>query len=188
MTYAGSLMNQFLIAMPNLEDPNFSHTVTYICEHNEQGAMGIIINRPMKTQLGEIFMHMGIESTDSAINQLPVYEGGPVQPERGFVLHRPIGRRWESSLTIAEDIAVATSMDILGAMAKAKGPKQALIALGYAGWGAGQLEHEILNNAWLHSPVSTEILFNTPSAERWQAAAALIGVDVNLIMNQPGHA
>jgi len=186
-TQTTSLTNQFLIAMPNLEDPNFEHTVAYVCEHNEQGAMGIIINRPMKTQLGEILMHMGIESSLTDINHQAVYEGGPVQSERGFVIHFPAGQ-WESSLTISENIAVATSTDILTAMANNQGPENALVALGYAGWSAGQLEDEILDNTWLHGPASSDILFHLPSEQRWAAAAALLGVDLNLISHQTGHA
>jgi len=187
LNQVASLTNQFLIAMPNLQDPNFEHAVAYVCEHNAQGAMGIIINRPMKTQLGEVFMHMGIESVAAHINEQPVFEGGPVQPERGFVIHLPAGE-WESSLTISEDIAVATSTDILTAMANHQGPENALVALGYAGWGAGQLEDEILDNAWLHGPSSSDVLFRVPSEQRWAAAAALLGVDLNLISSQTGHA
>ncbi|MBT5231936.1 MAG: YqgE/AlgH family protein, partial [Methylococcales bacterium] len=142
--------------------------------------------RPMPTLLGEIFLHMDIESQNCTLNEQPIFEGGPIQPERGFVLHKPAGE-WESSINITNGLAVATSTDILEAIANNKGPKQALIALGYAGWESGQLEDEILNNAWLHGPASTDILFNTPSEKRWEAAAALIGIDVNLLTHQPGH-
>ena len=187
MTETTSLANHFLIAMPSLADPNFEHTVTYICEHNDQGAMGIIINRPSKTQLGEIFMHMGIQSVREEISTQAVFEGGPVQQERGFVIHYPRGN-WESALNITDDISVATSTDILSAISNDKGPEHALVALGYAGWGAGQLEDEILDNTWLHGPASKKILFDTPSTERWEAAAALLGINVNLISSDTGHA
>jgi putative transcriptional regulator len=181
-----SLTNHFLIAMPALDDPKFRHTVTYICEHNEQGAMGIVINRPLKTQLDEVFMHMGISSDDPIINHQPVFNGGPVQPERGFVIHSPSGK-WESSLVVTDEISVAASKDILIAMAHNDGPEQSLVALGYAGWDAGQLENELIDNTWLHGPSSKEILFSTDSKDRWEASAALLGIDVNLISSQTGH-
>ena len=181
------LTNHFLIAMPQLADPNFFHTVTYICEHNEEGAMGIVINRPMDLTLGDIMSHMGIEMADGERAALPVYGGGPVQQERGFVIHRPLGH-WDSSLHITEQIAVTTSRDILVAVAGAEGPEEVLIALGYAGWGAGQLEAEMAQNAWLSGPADPEILFAMPSERRWEAAAGLLGVDLHLLSAEAGHA
>lgn len=182
-----SLTNHFLIAMPQLEDPNFFHTVTYICEHNQQGAMGIVINRPLDLTVGEVLAHMEIEFPDPPAARQTVYMGGPVQQERGFVLHRP-PTRWDATLPITDEIAITTSRDILVALGRGEGPDRALVALGYAGWGAGQLEQEIAENAWLSGPADPGILFETASEQRWEAAAALLGVDLNLLSGDAGHA
>jgi len=182
-----SLSNHFLIAMPALADPNFVHTVTYLCEHNEEGAMGIVINRPLKVTLAEILDHMGIEPSPQVDGSTPIFMGGPVQPERGFVIHSPVGA-WESSLQVTSEIAVTTSRDILTAIAHGEGPAHYQIHLGYAGWGAGQLEQEMADNAWLSGPADSEILFERAVAERWTAAARLIGIDLNLLSSDAGHA
>jgi putative transcriptional regulator len=187
MSEKPDLTNHFLIAMPALADPNFSHTVTYICEHNDKGAMGIVINRPLELTLGEVLEHMQIAPGQKLDIKRPVLAGGPVQGEHGFVLHSPTGQ-WSSSLAITEEIAVTTSRDILMALADGKGPTRYLVALGYAGWGAGQLEKEIAENAWLSGPANAEILFDTPLEQRWVAAAALLGIDLNLLSTQVGHA
>ena len=181
------LTNHFLIAMPALADPNFFHTVTYICEHNEKGAMGIVINRPMEVSLGDILGQLDIEPSQSTDTDLPIYEGGPVQMEHGFVIHSPIGA-WDSTLEVTPDIAISTSRDILTAIAHNEGPERYLIALGYAGWGAGQLEQEMADNAWLSGPADESILFDMDIEARWSAAAALLGVDVNLLSSEVGHA
>lgn len=181
------LTNHFLIAMPGLADPNFFHTVTYICEHDADGAMGLVINRPLDMRLDDVFEHMQLDASDPYIADLPVYQGGPVQPERGFILHQPLGD-WEATMKVTKDTGVTASQDILAAMAEGKGPSRALIALGYAGWGAGQLEHEIAENAWLSGPADPRVIFDMPVEKRWEAAAALIGVDVNLISGDAGHA
>jgi len=181
------LTNQFLIAMPGLEDPNFFRSVTYICEHNEDGAMGLIINRPMNMQLGEVFEHIQVQEASLEARQVPVYLGGPVQQERGFVLHSPIGD-WEATLKVTDRIGVTSSLDILHAIARDEGPEQKLISLGYAGWGAGQLEQELADNAWLSGPADPDILFNKPNEERWKAAAASLGVDLDLLSGDTGHA
>ncbi len=182
-----SLSNHFLIAMPALQDANFYRTVAYICEHDETGAMGIIINRPLDIELAEILEQMEIRpETPEAIHQ-PVFAGGPVQTERGFVLH-PADQSWDATSQVAPDISVTTSKDILHAIATGKGPKHSLVALGYAGWGAGQLERELAENAWLSGPADAEIIFLQPPEQRWQAAAQLLGVDLNLISGQAGHA
>ena len=181
------LTNHFLIAMPNLADPNFFHTVTYICEHGESGAMGLVINRPIGLQLADIFEQLEIEITDPSAHELPVYSGGPVQGDRGFVLHDSHST-WDSTLRITDDISITTSMDILQAIASGKGPGKSLVALGYAGWGAGQLEDELAQNAWLNGPARSDIIFERPSDERWQAAANLLGVDLNLLSSDAGHA
>lgn len=182
------LTNHFLIAMPNLADPDFYQTVTYVCMHNEDGAMGIIINRPMDIDLGEVLEHMEIEVEDPVAARMAIFEGGPVQRERGFVLHRPIGQ-WDAMINLdqSHDIGITVSRDILDAIAQGHGPNEVLIALGYAGWNAGQLEQELANNAWLSTPASSRILFHTPPEQRWQAAASQLGVDLTLISSDAGH-
>ncbi|PKM43678.1 MAG: YqgE/AlgH family protein [Gammaproteobacteria bacterium HGW-Gammaproteobacteria-1] len=187
MTETSYLRNHFLIAMPTLADPNFAHTVTYICEHNAEGALGIVINRPMSITLGDVLQHMQIQPGALVDTDTAIFTGGPVQPERGFVLHRPAGA-WTSSLGITDDIALTTSRDIMTAIGHGEGPQQFLLALGYAGWGAGQLEQEIVDNAWLSGPADPAILFDLPVEERWAAAAALIGVDLTLLSSETGHA
>ncbi|RME35437.1 MAG: YqgE/AlgH family protein [Gammaproteobacteria bacterium] len=182
-----NLTNQLLIAMPTLLDPNFHQTVTYICAHNEEGAMGIVINRPMSIALGEVLEQLELRTDNPDIEKQIVYQGGPVQKDRGFILY-PGGGEWDSSIPISDRIAVATSRDILEAIAQGRGPQETLIALGYAGWGAGQLEQEISENAWLVAPLDEEILFRLPHEQRWEAAAALVGVDLRQISDQIGHA
>ncbi len=187
MPYSSTLANHFLIAMPGLRDPNFSRTVTYVCEHTEQGAMGIVINRPMEIRLGEILEQLDIEVLDPGALDNPIYLGGPVQTDRGFVLHTE-GETYDSTLNIAPNICVTTSRDVLEAIAAGKGPASRLIALGYAGWGGGQLEQEMVSNAWLSGPADGDILFRVPAGRRWQAAASLLGVDLNLMSAEVGHA
>ncbi len=182
-----SLANNFLIAMPALGDPNFYHSVTLICEHNDNGALGIIINRPLGVNLGEIFEQLKLAADDAGLGDRPVLSGGPVQPERGFVLHRPT-REWESTLVVSDSLAVTTSRDILVAMADGQGPEPALVALGYAGWSPGQLEQEMQANAWLSVPADNAIIFETPFEKRWPAAAQLLGVDLDRLSNETGHA
>lgn len=187
MSALTNLTDHFLIAMPSLQDPNFAKTVSYICQHNDEGAMGIVINRPLDLRLPEVLEHMGIDIKDHLKADLPVFLGGPVQPERGFVLHRPVGA-WESSLRITAELAITTSRDVLTAIAAGTGPESALIALGYAGWGSGQLEQEMSQNAWLSGPARLDILFDTGIDERWTAAAASLGVDLRLLSSDTGHA
>jgi putative transcriptional regulator len=187
MEYPGSLSNHFLIAMPNLEDPNFHHTTTFICEHDENGALGVVINRPLELQLGEVLLHMDIRTEDIEIASQPVYMGGPVQNDRGFVLHEPSGE-WEATLRVTDRIGITSSRDILAAIAEGRGPEHAIVTLGYAGWGAGQLEQELANNFWLSSPANADIVFRTPTERRWLAAAELIGIDLHLLTSEPGHA
>ena len=183
------LSNQFLIAMPSLRDQNFSKTVTYICEHNADGALGIIINRPLELSLKDLLEHLQFEKLPSALAHAPVYSGGPVQQEQGFVIHTPLGA-WDSTLQVTDTIGITTSRDILQALAEqhSEAPEQAFLALGYAGWGSGQLEQEMAENAWLSVPASADILFNTPSEQRWQAAARQLGIDLSLLSGQAGHA
>lgn len=181
------LTDHFLIAMPTLDDPHFLHTVTYLCSYGKEGAMGIVINRPLDLELGEILSHMDIKSTDAAAQRQPIFQGGPVQPERGFVIHRPHGE-WDAMLKITSELCITTSRDILVAIANGKGPDKALIALGYAGWSAGQLEQELAANAWLSTPADGSVIFDVPTPKRWQAAAARLGIDMNLLSTQAGHA
>lgn len=181
------LTNHFLIAMPQLDDPNFARTVTYVCAHNEDGAMGIVINRPLELELGEVLEQLQLETADPHINALPVYQGGPVHRDRGFVIHRPAAD-YGSTIKVTEDIAVSTSREILAAISRGEGPTDSLIALGYAGWSPGQLEQEIQQNAWLSGPATLEVLFHAPAARRWAEAAALLGVNLSLISGDVGHA
>jgi putative transcriptional regulator len=182
-----SLRNHLLIAMPTLEDPNFFHTVTYICEHNAEGAMGIVINRPTDISLSDLLKQLDISPDPELDTTVNIFEGGPVQLEHGFLLHTPVGN-WSASLPVTEQIALTTSKDILEAIAQRGGPMRYLVALGYAGWGPGQLEEEIAANAWLSGPATLALLFDTPVERRWQEAAALLGVDLGLLSSETGHA
>lgn len=187
MSQNASLKNQLLIAMPALQDPNFARTVTYICEHGEHGAMGIVLNRPTDLCLSDILQHMEIEGDLGDAGKQLVYLGGPVEEERGFVLHTGT-EPWDSTLAVDQEISITTSRDILQAMARGDGPRMSLVALGYAGWGAGQLERELRENAWLSGPADQTILFELPPEQRWEGAARLLGVDVNLLSSEAGHA
>lgn len=180
------LRNQFLVAMPGMEDEQFANTVSLVCEHNDHGAIGLVINRPMTLSLVEMMKQMDLDRSalDDSVN---VYWGGPVQPERGFVIHSAPGG-WESSLSLEGGLFVTTSRDILRAIGEGTGPRQYVVVLGYAGWNEGQLEDEILQNAWLNTPVDERILFNTPARDRWQAATRLLGVDVTQLTGTAGHA
>jgi putative transcriptional regulator len=182
-----SLRNHFLIAMPNLEDPNFNESVTYVCQHDDQGAVGIVVNRPGHFTFADIFSRLGIECEHSERAESLVLTGGPVEPERGFVLHDASGE-YESTISVGDNVSLTASRDVLEALADGKGPQQALLALGYAGWGAGQLEAEIAANSWLSVEASSEVLFDTPYADRWTAAADLIGIDIRGISTYSGHA
>ncbi|MGH8652564.1 MAG: YqgE/AlgH family protein [Gammaproteobacteria bacterium] len=182
-----NLTNHFLIAMPSLADPNFYQTVTYICAHDAEGAMGIVINRPMPFGLGAILSQMDLESSDARINDMPIFQGGPVQQERGFIIHRPV-KDWESTIKVTEEIGVGTSRDILAAISEGTGPPQTLIALGYAGWGAGQLEREMAENAWLSGPADMNVMFEAPAELRWQKSVTLLGVDPRQLSSYVGHA
>jgi len=182
-----NLTNHFLIAMPKLMDINFSQSVTYICEHDENGTLGITINRPSDVKLGEIFNQLNIVPDNEETSNQNVFLGGPVQMDRGFLLHTA-DNNWDSSLKVTDSISVTTSRDILEAIAHNKGPDNVIIALGYAGWAAGQLESEISENAWLSCPANEDILFHTPAEQCWEKAAQLMGVDLTLLSNDAGHA
>jgi putative transcriptional regulator len=182
-----SLAGQLLVAMPSMLDPNFQQTVTYICEHSDSGALGIIINRPMDMDIGEVLMQLSLEPREEGHLHQPVLQGGPVQSERGFVLHES-PHNWDSTTEVGHSIYVTTSQDILSDVAAGNGPGRMLIALGYAGWEAGQLEHEIRQNAWLTVPASPDIVFETPFQDRWQAAAKSIGIDPASLSLYAGNA
>lgn len=188
MPQGSYLTNQLLIAMPALGDPNFSHTVTLVCEHTELGALGIVLNRPLNMRLGDVLEQLSLPIADPRLAEQPVLCGGPVQTDRGFVLHRPTERTWDSTLDVSDRLQVTTSRDVLESMARGEGPQQAAMALGYAGWEAGQLEDELRQNSWLTAPCDDSIIFDVPYEQRWQAAARLLGVDLSLISNVSGRA
>lgn len=188
MTTQHFLSNQFLVAMPSLKDSKFSHTVSYICQHNEEGALGIVINRPTSLTLSSIFEQMKISTNDQYINDTPVYSGGPVHSERGFIIHSKYSEKLDSSIEISETVCLTSSRDVLEDIADGNGPEKYLISLGYAGWGAGQLEQEIIDNAWLNAPCDEQILYQTPVDQRWMMAANQIGIDINKLTGQAGHA
>ncbi|NZA27461.1 YqgE/AlgH family protein [Luteimonas sp. SJ-92] len=181
------LASQLLIALPALSDPNFARSVALICQHDEDGAMGVVVNRASEYTLGEVFEQMDIETGDELLRGQAVLAGGPVHPERGFVIHDG-DRAWDSSLEIADGLYVTTSRDVLEAIARGDGPSRAAVALGCAGWGAGQLEHELTENSWLTVPADSELLFAVPLEARWQTAAGRIGVDLQRMADYSGHA
>ena len=183
----GYLRNQFLVAMPSLSDEQFGQTVTLLCEHNDEGALGLVVNRPTDLKLADMLSHLGLDTSHFSEAGPPVFWGGPVQPERGFVEHTEAGN-WDATLTISDTLHLTTSRDILDALAAGSGPSHYIVLLGYAGWDAGQLESEILHNAWLNTPVDQQILFDTPSSDRWQAATRLLGVDFTQLTSAAGHA
>ena len=181
-----NLTNHFLIAMPGLSDPFFARTVTYLCQHDDEGALGIIINRPSELTLKDVMGQMNMELNDETLGQTPVYFGGPVHPYRGFVLHEPSGE-WNSTLKVSDTLSLTTSRDILEAISRGEGPQKMLLALGYAGWAKGQLEEEIVQNSWLNAEAEQSIIFNHPATRRWKAAAELMGIDISLLTTQAGH-
>lgn len=185
-----SLRHQLLIAMPQLDDPRFHHSVTWIFEHNAEGAMGVIVNRPLDASMGDLLTELEIDFAGRDLSAHRVLYGGPVQATRGFVLHRtdPGLPRWNHCAQFDSGITLATSRDILEAIAAGNGPPESLIALGYAGWAPGQLEQEMIANSWLAAPLDLAILFDLPFEQRWHAAARRIGVDISLISQQAGHA
>ncbi|HEX7329299.1 MAG TPA: YqgE/AlgH family protein [Casimicrobiaceae bacterium] len=183
------LSHHFLIAMPAMADPNFAHTLAWICEHNDEGALGIVVNRPTDMTLSALFEHMEIPLGDSHLRTAPVHFGGPVQIDRGFVLHRPIGH-WQSTIEVAEGVGLTTSKDVLEAAARGEGPKDMLVSLGYAGWSAGQLEDELAQNAWLTVEADPDVVFDLPAEQRLPAAMKLLGIDMSRsrLSEHVGHA
>ena len=182
-----SLQGQLLIAMPGMADPNFNGTVTFICKHDDEGAIGIIVNRPSDMSLGDVCRQLKLDDNLGDAEDQPIMNGGPVNPDRGFVLHQS-DDSFESTVDPEADVKVTVSQDILKAISKGVGPKPSLVALGYAGWSSGQLESEIAANAWLSVPTAPSILFETPIENRWLAAAGTIGVDIRQVTSYAGHA
>lgn len=182
-----SLKHQFLISMPSMAESPFAQTVTYICVHDEGGAMGLIINRPTNIPLDEIFNQLDINSDTRAHAKQPIYSGGPVQTDRGFILH-PSDKQWDSTVNIADNISLTTSKDILTSIARNEGPQDCLVALGYAGWSAGQLEEELADNFWILVPANEDIIFKTPHDERLNAAVGQLGISLEQLSPDSGHA
>ncbi|MCE1182203.1 MAG: YqgE/AlgH family protein [Rhodocyclales bacterium] len=182
-----NLTDNFLIAMPTLEDPYFANALVYICEHNENGALGIIVNRPIDMNLASLFEKIDIKLEHPELADLPVYFGGPVQLDRGFVLHRPIGH-WQSTLTINAEVGLTSSRDVLAAVAQEGLPSEIVVTLGYAGWDAGQLEDELAQNSWLTVPAKSSILFDLPPEERLPAAMQKLGISFSQLSDVAGHA
>ncbi|MDP2879984.1 MAG: YqgE/AlgH family protein [Azonexus sp.] len=182
-----NLTDNFLIAMPTLEDPYFSNSLIYICEHNENGALGIIVNRPIDMNLAGLFDKIDIKLEAENLANLPVYFGGPVQLDRGFVLHRPIGR-WQSTLAVNSEVGLTSSRDVLNSVGSAGLPAEIIVTLGYAGWDAGQLENELAQNSWLTVPAKAEILFDLPPEERLPAAMQKLGISFTQLSDVAGHA
>ena len=182
-----NLTHHFLIAMPAMADPHFTRTLTFICEHNDQGALGIVINRPIEMNLHALLEQVSIPRAGEAFKSIRVHFGGPVQVDRGFVLHTPLGQ-WQSTLAVSTEIGLTTSKDILQAVARGDGPGKLLVTLGYAGWAPGQLEHELAQNAWLTVQAKTEVIFDLAAEERLPAAMSLLGIDFASLSEQAGHA
>ena len=182
-----NLTHHFLIAMPSMADPHFAHTLIYVCEHNEKGALGIVINKPIDMTLSSLFEQIQVPLGDSDLRAAPVHYGGPVQIDRGFVLHRPLGS-WQSTLAISDDLGLTTSKDILEAVGHGEGPQDVLVSLGYAGWSADQLEQEIAQNAWLTVEADPDVMFALPAETRLSAAMKLLGIDFSRLSDAVGHA
>ncbi len=181
------LTHHFLIAMPNMVDPYFAKSLTYICEHNDQGALGVVVNRPIDLSLQALFERINLQLQPRELHDIPVYFGGPVQTDRGFVLHQPVGE-WHSTLKVRDSLGLTTSKDILEAVGRGSGPAKMLITLGYSGWAAGQLEHELGQNAWLTVEAGEQIIFDLPAEEKLPAAMELLGVDFASLSEDTGHA
>jgi len=181
------LGGQLLLAMPALADPNFHDSVVLVCEHGDEGALGLIVNRPMQLELGAVLAQLELPPANEDINRLPVFSGGPVETQRGFVIHDDIDVVADS-LNIGQTLAVSSSSEILSAISERRGPDHFMVVLGYAGWGPGQLEHELLENAWLSVPASPQLIFEVPVNERWRKAAIQIGIDPLQLSSESGQA
>ncbi len=181
------LTHHFLIAMPNMADPNFAHTLTFVCEHNPDGALGLVVNRPIEMTLSSLFEQIEVPLPAQDLRETPVRFGGPVQVDRGFVLHRPLGN-WQSTLAVSDELGLTTSKDILEAVGRGEGPANLLVSLGYAGWEAGQLEQELAANAWLTVAADPGVLFDLAPEARLPAAMRLLGIDLSQLSEDVGHA
>ena len=182
-----NLTDHFLIAMPAMEDPYFAKSLVYVAEHNDQGALGVIVNRPIDMDIATLFQKIDVPFESTTLARLPVFFGGPVQTDRGFVLHRPLGS-WQSTLVVNQEVGLTTSRDVLLSVGHAGHPSDMVITLGYSGWGAGQLEHELAQNAWLTVQADARILFEMPHEEKLPSALELLGVDLTNLAGQAGHA
>jgi putative transcriptional regulator len=182
-----NLTQHFLIAMPGMVDPNFAKSLTFICEHNDQGALGVVVNRPTEMNLHALLEQVSISPDSDEFKSVAIHFGGPVQVDRGFVLHTPVGT-WQSTLAVGPEIGLTTSKDILEAVARGEGPRQMLVTLGYAGWAPGQLEHELAQNAWLTVQAKREVIFDLSAEERLPAAMGLLGIDYANLSDSAGHA
>lgn len=181
------LKHHFLLAMPHLKDPHFAGSLSYLCDYDENGTMGVIVNRPLEITLEALFEQLELGGEESPHRHAPVYYGGPTHKDRGFILHRGSSTLWDSSIQVNDEIALTTSMDILLALADGRGPEAFLVCLGCAGWGEGQLEQELKENAWLTVEAEADILFTLPAEQRLSAAAGILGVDLNLMSREAGH-
>jgi putative transcriptional regulator len=182
-----NLTHHFLIAMPTMADPRFAHTLAFICEHNPDGAVGIVINKPIDMTLSTLYEQIEVPFSNPRLSDVPVLFGGPVQCDRGFVLHRPLGN-WQSTLAIGDDLGLTTSKDVLEAAARGEGPDDMVVSLGYAGWSAGQLEQELAANAWLTVAADADVIFDLPADRRLPAAMQLLGIDFAQLSEDVGHA
>lgn len=183
----GTLQDHFLLAMPSIDRGDFHHTLTYICQHDKHGAMGLVVNVLSGLSVHEVLEHLDFEVHPSCLDG-PVLAGGPVNPNSGYIVHYYDGRDWASTLRINTEVAVTSSKDILGTIADGHGPEHYLMVLGYAGWDAGQLEQELSDNCWLTVQADSRILFHLPAEQRLDAAAALLGIDIDLVSTDFGHA
>ncbi len=187
MSESVNLTHHFLIAMPAMADPHFAHTLTFVCEHNPDGALGIVVNKPIDMTLSALFEQISVPLADRELRASPVHYGGPVQIDRGFVLHRPLGN-WQSTLAISDDMGLTTSKDVLEAVGRGEGPADVFVSLGYAGWSAGQLEQELAQNAWLTVEADADLMFATPAEQRLSAAMQILGIDFSRLSEGAGHA
>ncbi len=189
-----NLTNQFLIAMPGMGDGTFAGTVIYLCEHTEKGALGLVINKPIDITLKSLFEKVELSLDRDDLAEVPVYFGGPVQTERGFVLHEPLpegsaeGGPYNSSLKVEGGLEMTTSKDVLEAISSGSGPKKVLVTLGYSGWAAGQLEEEMSRNGWINVEAEPGIIFDTPVSQRYGKALSLLGIDAGMLSSDAGHA
>jgi putative transcriptional regulator len=182
-----NLTNHFLLAMPGLEDGHFGGAVVFVAEHSAKGALGLVINRPMELDLRQLFERIDLRLEIAPLSARPVFFGGPVQTDRGFVLHQPVGD-WNSTVAVSETLGLTSSRDVLEAVARGEGPTRLIVTLGYAGWGPGQLEQELARNAWLTVEADPELIFETPVDQRMLRAFELLGIDPAFLSSTAGHA